>query len=85
MTGLLVPPADPAALAEAVLEVWNDPYRRDRMGRAGGRRAQEHFDVRRMVAEYEALYCGGAWSDGLTDGGLEAAGAKPRRVETPMA
>ncbi len=85
VTGLLVPPADPAALAEAVLEVWNDPYRRDRMGRAGGRRAQEHFDVRRMVAEYEALYCGGAWSDGLTDGGLEAAGAKPRRVETPMA
>ena len=29
------------------------------MGRAGRRRAEERFDVRRMVAQYEALYLEG--------------------------
>ncbi len=26
------------------------------MGRAGRERVEQHFDIRRMVAEYEALY-----------------------------
>jgi glycosyltransferase involved in cell wall biosynthesis len=56
VTGLLVPPADPPALAGAIAEICNDPARRERMGRAGARRALELFDIRRMVAEYEALY-----------------------------
>ncbi len=84
VTGLLVPPADPAALAEAVLEVWNDPYRGDRMGRAGGQRVEEHFDVRRTVAQYEALYLGEHRSGGLTGCGLEAAGTTPEPVRSPM-
>ena len=78
VTGLLVPPADPAALANAMVEIWHDPDRGDRMGRAGRRRAEERFDVRRMVAQYEALYLekrskSGRWSDpgfktaGMTD------------------
>jgi glycosyltransferase involved in cell wall biosynthesis len=58
LTGLLVPPADPAALAAAVVQMWNDPIACDGMGRAGRRRAEELFDVRRMVREYEALYDG---------------------------
>ncbi len=56
VTGLLVPPADPAALAAALVATWSDPDRRERMGNAGRGRALKFFDVRRMVAEYESLY-----------------------------
>jgi glycosyltransferase involved in cell wall biosynthesis len=56
VTGLLVRPGDPAALARAILEIWDDPRRGDRMGHAGRQRTEETFDVRRMVAEYETLY-----------------------------
>jgi glycosyltransferase involved in cell wall biosynthesis len=56
VTGMLVPSADPGALAEAIVEIWNDPGRGEKLGRAGRRRAEELFDVRRMVAQYEALY-----------------------------
>ena len=56
ITGLLVPPADPAALARAVVEIWGDPRRGDRMGHASRRRVEDRFDVRRMVGQYEAMY-----------------------------
>jgi glycosyltransferase involved in cell wall biosynthesis len=55
-TGLLVPPRDPAALAAALLHLLRDPDAGRRMGRAGRRRVEEHFEIRRMVAGYEALY-----------------------------
>jgi glycosyltransferase involved in cell wall biosynthesis len=54
-TGFLVPAADPPALAQAVLTLWCNPDVAERMGYAGRRRAEECFDVRRMVTEYEAL------------------------------
>ncbi len=57
-TGLLVPPGDPEALAEALLRLWHEPDLRQRLGQAGRQRALERFDVRRMVAEYERLYLG---------------------------
>jgi glycosyltransferase involved in cell wall biosynthesis len=55
-TGLIVPARDPAGLAAALLRLQRDPDESRRMGLAGRRRVEEHFDVRRMVAEYEALY-----------------------------
>jgi sugar transferase (PEP-CTERM/EpsH1 system associated) len=55
-TGLLVPSADPAALAEGMRRLRHDPDLRRRMGRAGRQRVETLFDVRRMVAEYEACY-----------------------------
>jgi glycosyltransferase involved in cell wall biosynthesis len=55
-TGILVPPGDPAALAQAMLLVHNDGSGGRTMGQAGRRRVERHFDVRRMVAAYEALY-----------------------------
>lgn len=55
-TGLLVPKSDPAALGAAVLRVLEDPELGRRMGRAGRRRVERHFDVRNMVRRYEALY-----------------------------
>ena len=57
-TGLLVAPADPAALADAVLRVMGDAELARRMGEAGRRRVESFFDVRRMTGEYERLYAG---------------------------
>ncbi len=75
VTGLLVPPADPAALAGAITELQDNPERSDRMGRAGRQRALERFDVRRMVAQYEALYRAGAGRGRLSAGGTAASTA----------
>jgi glycosyltransferase involved in cell wall biosynthesis len=55
-TGWLVPPADPAALADALLQLYGDPGRGDALGRAGRLRVERNFEVRRMVAAYEKLY-----------------------------
>jgi glycosyltransferase involved in cell wall biosynthesis len=55
-TGLLVPPADAPALAAALLRLHRDAEMRRRMGEAGRRRVERHFDVRGMVAAYERMY-----------------------------
>ena len=54
--GLLVPPDDPAALADALLALLRDPGLRDRMGAAGRTRQRTEFDIRVMVERLEALY-----------------------------
>lgn len=59
-TGLLVPPGDPASLAAALLALRRDPARRRHMGEAGRARVEAHFDVRKMVAAYEAMYLDGS-------------------------
>jgi glycosyltransferase involved in cell wall biosynthesis len=56
VTGRLVPPRDPAALAAALLELLDDAPRRDAMGRAGRRRFQERFTADRMVEATLAVY-----------------------------
>jgi glycosyltransferase involved in cell wall biosynthesis len=48
-TGLLVPSRDPAALAAALRTLVDDGSLRTTMGSAGRRRAEEHFDERRVV------------------------------------
>jgi glycosyltransferase involved in cell wall biosynthesis len=55
-TGLLVPPGDPAALAQALAQLLADPGRAEAMGRAGRSRALEHFDRARIVDRLLALY-----------------------------
>lgn len=58
-TGLLVPPADPGALAAAVLELLDDPGLRARLAAAGRRRVLERFTWRATaegtVRQYERL------------------------------
>jgi glycosyltransferase involved in cell wall biosynthesis len=55
-TGTLVPPRDPAALADAIVALLRDGDRRAAMGAASRARHAEHFTVERMVAATAALY-----------------------------
>jgi sugar transferase (PEP-CTERM/EpsH1 system associated) len=55
-TGLLVPPEDPAAMAQAILQLIREPELARQMGRAGRQRVEERFDLRKVVARYEDLY-----------------------------
>jgi glycosyltransferase involved in cell wall biosynthesis len=52
-TGVLVPPADPGALAEAVSGLFADPDRRHALGEAARRRIETEFPLERMVGDYE--------------------------------
>lgn len=51
VTGRLVPVADPAALAAALVQVLSDPERSEALGRAGRRRFEQGFTSERMVGE----------------------------------
>jgi glycosyltransferase involved in cell wall biosynthesis len=55
-TGLLVPPACPAALAEAIIEILSDDARRIEFGRLGLNRVREKYDPARQVREVETIY-----------------------------
>jgi L-malate glycosyltransferase len=54
--GVLVPPADSAALAEAIAALLRDPARRGRLAAAGRVKVLERFGFERMVRAYEAVY-----------------------------
>lgn len=55
-TGLLVPPASPHELADALLAMCRQPQSWEDWGRAGRDRVLTHFTAHRMVADYERLY-----------------------------
>ena len=55
-TGLLVPPDDPASLADAVNTLVRDPGRARAMGRAGRERALAEFSWDAVAAQTAALY-----------------------------
>jgi len=55
-TGLLVPPQDPSALAEAVLRLIRSPDEARRMGRAGRDLVARRFTLKRMIAKTERVY-----------------------------
>jgi len=56
VNGILVPPRDPAALADAVQALLRDPDRRREMGERSRRIAVEEFSEERVVAETLAIY-----------------------------
>jgi glycosyltransferase involved in cell wall biosynthesis len=55
-TGLLVPPADPAALAGALARLLRDPALRARLAEAGPARIDAGFRADDLVEAYEDLY-----------------------------
>jgi len=55
-TGVLVPPGDVGALAEALGQLLGDPQRARALGEAGRRRAEERFDAERMTARILEIY-----------------------------
>jgi len=56
VTGILVPPRDARAAADAILKLLDDEELRLRMGAAGRKRVEEHFSLERWVNETIALY-----------------------------
>jgi glycosyltransferase involved in cell wall biosynthesis len=62
VTGLLVPPHDPDALAGAIVRLLTDHAYADTIGRAGHDLVHDRFCVQLMVKEIEAIYDEGARS-----------------------
>ena len=56
VNGLLVEPRDPAALADALVEVLSDPERARRMGEAGRARRREEFSIEATARRCGELY-----------------------------
>jgi glycosyltransferase involved in cell wall biosynthesis len=54
--GLLVPPRDARALAEALRKLVDDPVLRRRMGQRGRKIAETEFSVEKVIAETLAVY-----------------------------
>lgn len=56
VTGLLAPPLQPQALAQAMLKMLEDAPRWPTMAAAARKRVEEHFDIRRTTGRFETLY-----------------------------
>ena len=55
-TGLLVPPADPGALAASISSALADDERRQQMGRLGRQRVRDEFTFAAQAARYAELF-----------------------------
>ena len=55
-TGVLVPPKDGVALAQAVQQLADDAERRAAYGKAARQLAEEAFDIQKIVAQHLQLY-----------------------------
>ncbi len=56
VTGLLVPPRDPQALAQAVISLLEDPQESQAMGERGSEVVRRQFSLEGMVKNYQDLY-----------------------------
>jgi glycosyltransferase involved in cell wall biosynthesis len=54
--GRIVPPGDPAALAQAIATLRDDVQSRRAMGKAARARIEQHFSLRRSIEAFETLY-----------------------------
>lgn len=60
-TGLMVPPNDPQALADAIRYMEDNPLMRLQMGETARLRAQKFFDQKIMLDAYQRLYSRILW------------------------
>jgi glycosyltransferase involved in cell wall biosynthesis len=70
--GLLVPPEDAPALAQAILRLVKDAPLRKKMGARARKRVQAHYTTDVMCQQYLQIM-----TDGLALRGGEAAGERP--------
>lgn len=63
-TGMLVPPGDPSALADALAEMFDNPDLRHEFARTGRARVEDHFDVRQNVGVLSSWLAAAAQSAG---------------------
>ena len=56
VTGLLVPPKNPAALAQAIRMLLETPELALQFGRNGRKRVEKNFTMEKMITELETLY-----------------------------
>ena len=56
ITGLLVPPADPKALAVAIVNILDDQKKAERLGSEARKDAQRLFDLKNTLARVERIY-----------------------------
>ena len=56
VNGILVPPKDPSALANAVMRVLNDKGFARTMGLAARKKVEQEFSVEKMITETEKVY-----------------------------
>jgi glycosyltransferase involved in cell wall biosynthesis len=61
VTGLLVPPSDPEALAQALLRLAREPELRARLGAAGRERVRAGYTTAKMAEGTLACYQGAPW------------------------
>jgi glycosyltransferase involved in cell wall biosynthesis len=54
--GMMVPPADPMALAEAIGGLIQDPELRERQGDAGRKRVEQSYSKKEIVGELIARF-----------------------------
>jgi len=55
-TGLVVPPCDSSALAQAMITLWENPEESSAMGRRAAVRFEQVFTAERMVDSYAEVY-----------------------------
>lgn len=67
VTGLLVPPGDAAALAQAINELLSDPQAAQAFGAAGRNRARE-FTISAVIEKIEQMYAGAIATCGEVNG-----------------
>jgi len=55
-TGIIVPPKDPRRMADAVVNLINDPPRMKKMGELGRERVSRYFTPEKFGVEHEEFY-----------------------------
>ena len=56
VSGLLIPPRDDRALAEAIISIFESPELRRRLGENARRKVEQQFDINKNIKQYLGLF-----------------------------